>query len=302
VESQGESEVERVSIIHEALIARWDRLKEAIQTSRNKLRRRARFELDLNEWQNQGGDLLGGGRLADALALLNENDPIVRSEPARRFLKLSQERFVAEQRKEVAGRRRDSILRGAVAGAVAFGLLYFLAFLFQIEDTIILLLGVVFIAALGALAGVIYNLGLGYVLAKQWGLVGILLGGILGSTAFAFPMLIGSLLLTNYINQFVLFQALLWGFMVGSSALWAVGSQRSAWLRLLIACVLSGLGLVLGEMLGHALTIPSRVITPSSNLTGAVVPWVLILAGGLVQLVLLLVTRLVTLAHPPARS
>ncbi len=70
VEGQGESEVERVSIIHEALIARWDRLKEAIQTSRNKLRRRARFELDLNEWQNQGGDLLGGGRLADALALL----------------------------------------------------------------------------------------------------------------------------------------------------------------------------------------------------------------------------------------
>jgi hypothetical protein len=108
VEGQGESEVERLSIIHEALITRWERLKETIQVSRDRLRRRARFELDLNEWQLRGGDLLSGARLADALALLNENDPIVGSEPARRFLALSQERFAAEQRRIVLDRLRNS--------------------------------------------------------------------------------------------------------------------------------------------------------------------------------------------------
>jgi len=222
VEGQGEGEVERLSIIHEALIARWDRLKDAVQSSRERLRRRARFELDLNEWQLRNGDLLSGARLADALALLNENDPILGSEPARRFLALSQERFAAEQRRIVLDRLRNSALRGLAGGALGFGLAFLLVYLPQVNDLFTLVVGAIFMAASGAVAGLIFSLGFDVLKGRSPGWRAWLLAGLLGAFAFALPLLVNTILLTAQLKLIdtllAVLQGGLWGFAAGIGA------------------------------------------------------------------------------------
>jgi hypothetical protein len=296
VESQGESEIERVSIIHEALITRWERLKEAVQASRDRLRRRARFELDLNEWQVRGGDLLSGARLADALALQRENDPVVGNEPARNFLALSQERFVAEQRKEVAGLRWERALRGLASGALAFGLLSLLTYQPQFDFSTNVL-ATLFVATTGALAGLIFTLGLHHGRDSRDGLAGIMLAVASGSIALAFPIIIRSWLVSSYLDLFIALEALIWGFIAGSSAYWAIRSPRPGWQRILIAAILSGLALMLGESIGHALIVPDRTGAALQDLgIVGLSPGLVFLGGALVQVILLLVTRLVVLS------
>jgi hypothetical protein len=296
VEGQGESEIERVSIIHEALITRWERLKEAVQSSRDRLRRRARFELDLKEWQQRGGDLLSGARLADALALQREHDPLVGSEPARNFLALSQERFLAEQRKEVAGLRRERALRGLAAGALAFGLLSLLTYQPQFDFSTNVL-ATLFVGTIGALAGLIYNFGLQHVRDSRGGLPGILLAGATGSMALATPIIIRSWLVSSHLDLFIILEALVWGFIAGSSAYWAIRSPWPGWQRILVASILSGLALMLGESIGHALIIPNRTGATLQDLgIVGLSPGLVFLGGALVQIILLLVTRLVVLS------
>ena len=299
VEGQGENEVERLSIIHEALIARWDRLREAIQASRDRLRRRARFELELNEWQQRGGDLLSGGRLADALALQREQDPVVQSEIARRFLALSQERFAAEQRKEVAGLRRERALRGLAAGALAFGLLALISFLPQNIESFTLLVGSLFIAAAGAPAGLVYNLGLQELCNHPRRRLAIFLAGLVGYLAFLFPLLTNAGLQSTSLTAIppVIAQAVIWGFVAGSSAFWAVISPRSIWLRLRDRFYPIRAGALIGR--GHRphSGLPDRTLaTPPGLAIVGVAPVMVFLGGCLVQIVLLLVSRLVVIS------
>lgn len=293
VEGQGESEVERVSIIHVALIARWERLKEAIQASRDRLRRRARFELDLNEWLQRGGDLLSGVRLADALALQREQDPVVQSETARRFLALSQARFVAEQRKVVAGMRRESALRGLAGGALGFGLAFFVAYLPQIDYFPTLLLGAIFVAAAGAAAGMLYSLGFDALKARHPGGNTWLQSALLGAFTFTLPFLVANFLLAGLDDVIDamknLLQFGLWGFVVGAGAWLASQIHRPAWIGFVAVALAAGLALALGQFVWQALSIPDRildVVTPERApslveifLAGAFAPFAILLVS-----------------------
>ncbi len=94
--------VDVVDIIHETLIANWERLRQAIVERREALQERARFELALDEWQQHERDdayLLAGVRLAEALA--QQNDIALRAEPARELLRRSLDRREAERRQEL---------------------------------------------------------------------------------------------------------------------------------------------------------------------------------------------------------
>jgi hypothetical protein len=303
IEGQGEREVERVSIIHEALIARWERLKDAIQASRDRLRRRARFELDLNEWQLRGGDLLSGGRLADALALQRDNDPVVGSEAARRFLALSQERFAEEQRRIVIGRLRKSALRGLAGGALGFGLAFLAAYLPQVPFSLTSpsfaaslftrVVGAIFMAASGAVAGLIFSLGFDLLQARTPGWSNWLRSGLLGAFAFAIPLLFNTFLLTaglRFIDTLLaVFQGGLWGFTAGIGAWWVGKTTRAPWLSLAMVSLAAGLSLCLGQRIGEAFGAPGlRIESTMSNLE-SIVP--IFLAGAIAPLMLLLIGR-----------
>ncbi|GEM_PF-4772070 len=61
--------VETIDIVHEALIANWQRLRDAIAIERERLRRRSRFEQRLRDWEaDERSDtrLLTGVDLAEA--------------------------------------------------------------------------------------------------------------------------------------------------------------------------------------------------------------------------------------------
>jgi hypothetical protein len=95
-------EIDQVDIIHEALIRSWDNLKAAIAGERQSLRRRARFEQALEEWQQAAADqqeryLLDGIRLAEAQELERCGDIALQNEPAKQLLRLSLERREADR-------------------------------------------------------------------------------------------------------------------------------------------------------------------------------------------------------------
>lgn len=96
--------VEMVEIIHEALIANWRRLQEAIDSFRQRLQQRRRFEVALKDWLAYGrsGDyLLLGVRLAEAEELELAGDIAVGSAEALDFLRHSQALAEAERRREL---------------------------------------------------------------------------------------------------------------------------------------------------------------------------------------------------------
>lgn len=103
-EACAEGRVETVDIIHESLINNWDRLKEAITEQRNALQQRARFEMQLAEWLENGSTdeyTLTGVRLAEARDLERQGDIALRGEIARNFLTRSVELVEAAQRREL---------------------------------------------------------------------------------------------------------------------------------------------------------------------------------------------------------
>jgi WD40 repeat protein len=83
----GEEEV--VDIIHESLLSRWERLKEAIDAKREMLQQREHFEQALREWLKHGRDakyLLMGVRLSEAQALNDRGDVALRTAEAQDLL------------------------------------------------------------------------------------------------------------------------------------------------------------------------------------------------------------------------
>jgi WD40 repeat protein len=108
-EQRGERQVETVDIIHERLIGGWERLRTAIDERRAGLRRRARFEQALRDWEAGGRSadyMLEGVWLAEAEALDREGDVALRGEPAQALLKASVAAREAEVQQELEQARR----------------------------------------------------------------------------------------------------------------------------------------------------------------------------------------------------
>lgn len=98
-------DAERVSIIHESLIANWEELQAAVQAAREQLQQRMRFEAALRAWEAAGRSedyLLKGVWLAQAKALEMQQDVALSSETARAFLGESAAFEAAERERELA--------------------------------------------------------------------------------------------------------------------------------------------------------------------------------------------------------
>jgi ABC-type dipeptide/oligopeptide/nickel transport system ATPase component len=92
LDTRGEAPVEMVDIIHETLIANWDRLRLAIAEQREALQQRVRFEQALGEWEERAHDneyLLAGVWLAEAEALDRRGDVALQGDAAQALLKQS---------------------------------------------------------------------------------------------------------------------------------------------------------------------------------------------------------------------
>ncbi len=115
--------VEVIDIIHESLIDNWDRLRQYIDKQLQQLQYRARFKLSLDLWlQNQrnvGRLLLAEIQLAEARALVEQNDVELRSLDAHDFYKRSVEhQEAARQRSETARRRVVYLSIAAIAALI----------------------------------------------------------------------------------------------------------------------------------------------------------------------------------------
>lgn len=100
VETHDDQHIEVVDIIHETLIANWDRLRNAIADQRTALQQRVRFELALSEWlahKQHEHYLLAGVRLAEAQALDERSDVALHGNEAQELLKRSVARREAER-------------------------------------------------------------------------------------------------------------------------------------------------------------------------------------------------------------
>jgi len=104
VVTEGDQAVEVVDIIHEALIANWDRLHKAIAAQRERLQKRAAFEQALREWERSGREkthLLDNLRFAEAEELEREGDVALASPAARELLKRSRDARRDAQRRQL---------------------------------------------------------------------------------------------------------------------------------------------------------------------------------------------------------
>ena len=85
----GGQEAETVDIIHESLIHNWERLSSVIQTERERLQQRRRFELRLDEWldrEQATNRLLSGVQLEEVIQLQDLEDVAVQSDDAKEFI------------------------------------------------------------------------------------------------------------------------------------------------------------------------------------------------------------------------
>ncbi|GEM_PF-2256268 len=109
-EAGHEQQIEIVDIVHEALLNSWPTLKAAIDTQRETLRRRVRFDIALVEWRNgeRNADyLLSGVRLAEAEALKQHGDSVFQSEEAHEFYVSSLNQRAAVQEQQLRSERRS---------------------------------------------------------------------------------------------------------------------------------------------------------------------------------------------------
>ena len=133
IETQGDSQVEMVDIIHETLIGNWDRLQQAIKEKRLELQQRTRFDQALQEWlANNRSDkyLLPEVRLAEARELDKRGDVALRDPAARSLLTLSNAQQTKKQQQEV-DRLRKTIVAIAFVALLALAAVVFAVILGQ---------------------------------------------------------------------------------------------------------------------------------------------------------------------------
>ena len=106
--AEGEQPTQTVDIIHESLIQNWARLRQAIQTKREHLQQRRRFELRLAEWCSHAEStafLLTGVYLAEAEQLQQSADVALQSPVAKAYLAQSINQRNSLQQAEIERQR-----------------------------------------------------------------------------------------------------------------------------------------------------------------------------------------------------
>ena len=126
---QPEGDVDYVDLIHESLIANWERLRQAVQAERSQLRRRARFEQAVQEWLASGKSrdyLLADVRLAEARELDAQRDVALQEPAARQFFTLSVAQAEQNVRRRFTRLLQLAALLGvfSLAAVVAAGFAY----------------------------------------------------------------------------------------------------------------------------------------------------------------------------------
>ncbi|NTU82213.1 MAG: NACHT domain-containing protein [Chloroflexales bacterium] len=129
VEVRDGAEIEVVDLIHESLIANWERLRGAIAQQREALQRRVRFEWAFRQWLSRGKSnnyLLEGWSLDEANLLEEVGDIALRRQDAQEFLqnsviyatlhdeRLRRKRFRNALREWIANNERDAYLLDGV--------------------------------------------------------------------------------------------------------------------------------------------------------------------------------------------
>jgi hypothetical protein len=163
-----------VNIIHEALIMRWNVLRERLSIWHDALQQRRRFEEQLHLWIHHEFSekylLLTSVEFEDANALVERNDIALRDEYAQKYISASKAR--AEQ--EAHRQERARYLRQALGGAVGVGLGYgiYQSAFFYTQSAIqpgSLILGTLLIFLVMCLFGVVLGLciGIGLYLSRH---------------------------------------------------------------------------------------------------------------------------------------
>ena len=271
--------IETVDIIHESLIRNWTRLNNTIDEQRKFLKQRARFEINLAEWlmeERMDDFLLQGVRLKEAGQLARRDDIVMRNPDAQALYRRSLD-------VDMANRQWSLMLRyslfGLAGGAVGFALAYLVTSWAQFERKDLVPILAIFRLLIGAVAGAGLLLGFAFVRAREQSLVGwkkYLISGASGALAFGLAMLFHAKL--NFINDprallLIVLEGALWGFAVGGATVWTFSSRLPNWVSLLLAAILGGLVLIVGEWFGDAFLI--------KNSSAGTSTWQLFLAGAL---------------------
>jgi len=277
LEKVGTDQIETVDIIHETLIRNWDRLLAYIDEQRKKLKRRARFEMSLEEWESEGRSddyLLTGVRLEDARRLDSAGDISLRSEEAQALYRKSVDAAASSHRGELVLRYS---LWGLLGGAVGFALAYMITNWNQVSNLSILFGISLFRLLPGAIAGAGLLFGLAYAQTREleqtrW--KNYLISGLAGAAAFSMALLFNAVL--NSIDDplalvLIVFEGILWGFASGVAAAWVFSSSLPLWGSLGITALVTGLVLLLGEFIGHAFLRPNSPVEPAE--------WQVVVAG-----------------------
>ncbi|HLE14415.1 MAG TPA: hypothetical protein VI776_06685, partial [Anaerolineales bacterium] len=289
LEKGSDGPVETVDIIHEAVLQKWERLREAIGEQRELLRRRARFEQELSAWlvhDRSDEYLLSGAHLKEARLLGRSNDIVLQSKDALDFVQRSDRGWSALQRGPILQRLQLLILAGGAPGfALAFGITYFSQIVAPFLFSFLLLIELL----LGLIGAAIYSLGIVLPIPRKPDLKRSLLalaGGLSGALGFALVLLLSATAsgeLSSWL--LILAEGLLWGFVSGAGVVWALISGRPAWSTWSLVGLASGLALLLGEAFGHA------YLRPGIG-GGTLAVWQTFLAGAVVPLAMLLAVRL----------
>src|SRR5207302_947301 len=102
--------VERIDIIHESLLKRWDRLRRAVDAGRELLKPRERFRVAVQSWiEHDRADayLLSGGQLSEVQVLAERGDTSLQNPAAQELLACSVERAQRQEQVERDRQRRE---------------------------------------------------------------------------------------------------------------------------------------------------------------------------------------------------
>ncbi|MGW8225746.1 MAG: nSTAND1 domain-containing NTPase [Anaerolineales bacterium] len=297
-QSGGSGDRRSISLAHDRLIHDWPWLKALVNENREAIALVSQLEAEANQWKRHKGEgsyLLSGKRLISAQDRLADKD-LALSPLGQKFLEESIQQDQAYQRQIKVNQMRDSIIRGLIGGGVGFGMAFLLAFWPQLgsSDLILLIFGMIFMAASGAFAGLFLA---GSVQAlNSWSerfsrISSLAISGLVGAVAFSVPVMINYLLFAAPFEMepaiLILLEASLWGFAAGVSIYWSVSSSRPVWQILSVVGFICGLVLMFGELAADGFAIPDRIqVVGEPESSPEPLPWLIFIVGALVPVLI----------------
>jgi len=272
---------ESVEVAHEALIRRWPRLQEWLESNRERLRRHDELDEAARRWLELGRDpgaLLRGAPLALAQALAAD-DQTTLTALEDEYLSASLAAIAAEERARIAARQR--IRRGAllalVAGAPIFGAVFLVMALQQSALSYYAYLSSLLGVLTGGVARLLLVVGVDWLLAvtagrPRWQRA--LAGGLAGAAAFLLPFFYQTLIVAPPSELLVhlpraLFQGGLLGLVTGLGRIWLRRERLPSWQPLPGIAAAGALALLLGDQVGQTFAGAPRLLVA---LAGAAIP------------------------------